>query len=190
MNTPTTPTPPSRACPNCGSRECGLICRFGTHGNYRHGHARPGKETRTYHSWRSMMMRCYYDKCDGYKYWGGRGISVCGAWHDFSNFLADMGEKPHGTTLDRINNDGDYTPKNCRWATPSEQSRNRRNAVYLEAKGDRLTIAEWAKRLGVDQHVIQKRLKRGWPADQAVSVPSRTYPGGRGERGKASTYAR
>jgi len=97
--------------------------------NRRHGHSpRNGKLSLTYHSWQAMKLRCYYPSQPGFKNYGARGIAVCDRWRNsFENFLADMGERPEGKTLDRYpNNDGNYEPGNCRWATLSEQQRNRR----------------------------------------------------------------
>lgn len=98
------------------------------------------RETPTYRSWTSMISRCGNPNNVSWAHYGGRGITICDAWRTFLGFLADMGERPEGKTLDRINNDGNYEPGNCRWATASEQSRNRR--PFLRAlckKGHPLT---------------------------------------------------
>ncbi len=98
----------------------------------KHGHAAGNKLTSTYRSWSSMLTRCYNSNFKDYRHYGGRGIIVCPRWlgeEGFQNFLADMGERPKGTTLDRFpDNDGNYEPSNCRWATPSEQLRNTRKS--------------------------------------------------------------
>lgn len=91
-----------------------------------HGHAKRGQVTREYRTWTMMMQRCYNENYPRYADWGGRGITGCKRWHIFENFLADMGARPIGKTLDRINNDKGYSPKNCQWATDKEQSNNRR----------------------------------------------------------------
>lgn len=95
----------------------------------RHGHASYGKPSRTYKSWRSMLDRCTNPNKDNFAQYGGRGIKVCADWMFFENFLADMGERPEGMTLDRIDSDGHYEPANCRWATLSVQQRNKRPMV-------------------------------------------------------------
>lgn len=111
-----------------GTRSCGCLHHESvTHNGLltRHGHAR-GRRTPEYRSWRGMMQRCYDQHCRAYKWYGARGISVCARWHRFEAFLEDMGSRPDGLTLDRIDNDGNYEPGNCRWVTMKEQLRNRR----------------------------------------------------------------
>ena len=93
-----------------------------------HGHARKRSWTPTYQSWQCMLARCRYRERDNQKKYASRGISVDPVWLSFEQFLRDMGERPPGTTLDRIDSNGNYGPHNCRWATPVQQARNRRNA--------------------------------------------------------------
>ena len=92
--------------------------------------------TKTYGVWHSMIQRCINPNQRSWKYYGGRGIAVCERWHTFANFLDDMGEKPEGRSIDRIDNDGDYEPSNCRWATQSEQNANRRKLKAIEQEGE------------------------------------------------------
>jgi len=105
-----------------------------------HGHAK-GKCSRTYRSWKKMRDRCTNVRHRHYSYYGGRGINVCERWlHSFANFLADMGERPLGTTLDRRENDGNYEPGNCRWATWSQQMRNRRSQASVRRDLSRMEL--------------------------------------------------
>lgn len=102
-----------------------------------------------------------------------RGIVVCEQWsNNFDAFLADMGPRPSPAhSLDRINNDGNYEPSNCRWATQSQQNFNKRNARVLEFRGERLHITEWAKRVGISYRIINMRLKEGWSIEHALTLP-------------------
>jgi hypothetical protein len=104
-----------------------------------------------------------------------RGISVCERWQSFENFLADMGERPPGKTIDRIDNDRGYEPGNCRWATPTEQQNNKRTNHRLAFNGETLTVCEWADRVGVNRMTLFGRLRTGWSVEKALTTPARAY---------------
>lgn len=136
-------------------------------GNIKHG----GTGTLTYKRWASMMARCYLVNSQSYKRYGGIGINVADRWHDFAEFLADMGECPGNEfTLDRINNDEGYSQKNCRWATKIEQARNKKNNRVLCHDGESLCVSAWAERTGLSSQVILMRLKRGWGVDRTLTT--------------------
>lgn len=111
-----------------------LVAHLHAEHRRRHGHAQAGRVSPTYVAWQNMLRRCRPGGPDAYLY-HERGIGVCSRWREsFESFLADMGQKPEGLSLDRTDNDGNYEPGNCRWATPSEQMRNRRSVTVLEGR--------------------------------------------------------
>ncbi len=120
-----------------------------------------------------MMQRCYKPYAPNYKYYGGRGITVCKRWHKFENFYADMGDAPPGLSLDREKVNEPYSKNNCRWATREEQARNRRDNVNLTHLGRTQTQTEWERELGFGKDGIGKRLRRGWPVERAFAESTR-----------------
>lgn len=125
-------------------------------------------------AWRGMINRCCNEKQKSFIHYGGRGIKVCEEWrgaNGFAKFMQDMGDRPEGGTLERINNDGDYEPSNCRWATRQEQALNKRNTRYLSANGVTKPLAEWARDLKCQPAAILHRLKSGMTEQEAVTVP-------------------
>lgn len=100
-----------------------------------HGHHKRGFTTKTYKTWGDMKSRCHNPKATGYAWYGGKGIKVCKKWEDFTGFLEDMGEKPEGLTLDRIDGSKDYSPENCRWATWSQQASNKKPSGISRYRG-------------------------------------------------------
>lgn len=118
-----------------------------------------------------MIQRCTNPNATKFAEYGGRGIAICDRWRNsFEAFLADMGERPgSGFSIDRIDNDGNYEPGNCRWATDDIQSTNKRNNHLIEHDGVRLTLSEWARKIGVHRHTISNRLNAGLPIDQVLA---------------------
>lgn len=135
-----------------------------------HGEAHKTTEWRV---WTKIKERCYNQNHVFYKNYGGRGIKVCERWLvSYLNFLEDMGRKPEGcTSIDRIDNDRDYCKENCRWSTDKEQANNRRSNKMLKYQGETLTMAQLADKIGMDQHTLAKRLRRGYSMEAAVAIP-------------------
>jgi hypothetical protein len=122
-----------------------------------------------YSCWESMKQRCLNPNNKSYHNYGGRGITIYLPWLKYENFKKDMGLRPEGTTLDRINNDLGYFPANCRWATPQEQSLNKRTNHRLSFNGDSLTIKEWSDKLGIPVTTIAKRIISGFTIEEVLS---------------------
>lgn len=164
---------------NNKTRSCGCYQKESRYSHtLRHGNTCGRSSTITYASWQSMIKRCYNKKGKCYKNYGGRGITVCDRWTEektgFVNFLLDMGECPKGLTLDRIENNGNYEPGNCRWATYIEQANNTRNNRFLEYNGKKLTIAQWSRETGINRYALRDRLKRGWSIEDSLTRPIRS----------------
>lgn len=126
--------------------------------------------TSVYGLWNNIMRRCYDAKNPAYKNYGGRGIKVCDRWHDFEKFFEDMGNRPEGFSIDRKNNDAEYSNENCQWSTATEQARNRRDNVFIEINGENKTIAEWSEITGVPYGRINQRRSAGWH-DEDLFIP-------------------
>lgn len=142
-------------------QSCGRVgCRIGTS----HGLS---KKSRAYTRWKTMMARCYNERNESFYRYGSRGIKVCERWHSFVNFLSDMGEPPNGTALDRVNFDGDYSPRNCRWATFKQSTQNRSNTVWVG--GSR--VEEIAKLYNMPVHRVYSRIRHGWSLADIVKYP-------------------
>lgn len=137
----------------------------------KHGHFVNGQGTKTYEAWSAMKARCDNPKNKFYARYGGRGIAYCEAWKVFENFLADMGDAPEGLTLDRKDNDGGYSPKNCRWATWRQQHNNKRNVVRWTLNGITKTRQEWCEEYEINSCTVTNRLKRGWDMEKALTFP-------------------
>ena len=143
------------------------------HGRFRHGHASDAdhgqRHSREYRAWSQAKVRCYNPRRALYPNYGGRGIFMAKVWlDDFAAFLRDMGSCPPGHSLDRINNDGPYSPDNCRWATSTEQNRNSRHTKFLTIGNETKCLSEWADLLGLNRHTVYTRVQRGWSTLNAL----------------------
>lgn len=161
---------------NGNTKSCGclkmekLISRSTTHG-LSGGH---GKNTRLYRVWLHMRCRCLSKTAQDFKYYGGRGIKICAAWAKYENFHAwAVGNGyAENLTLDRKDNNGDYEPCNCRWATRKQQSRNTRQNRIISFGGDKKTVGEWAEITGLGS-TLRMRLHRGWSPERSITTPKR-----------------
>lgn len=141
---------------------------------YRHGHSGRGKFSPEYHSWASMWQRCTNPKRYGYKHYGGKGVTVCPEWKDFVVFLRDMGPRPRGFSLERVDVNGNYEPRNCKWASTTEQARNSVQVVWVELGGVRKRLVEWCDELCISINTVRDRVKHyGMDYATALTTPNR-----------------
>jgi hypothetical protein len=151
---------------SCGCLSKSILRQKNTVHGYSH--------TKIHTLWCEMMRRCTIETRREYKNYGGRGITVCDEWKEFQVFLTDMGERPDGCSLDRIDNDKGYSKENCRWATIKEQSRNKRTNKILTIGGVSKTAIEWSEQPNaVKYYNIIVRLAAGWSDEDAVFKPTR-----------------
>lgn len=153
-------------------KSCGCLLAEFSAKIKKHGMSGPGKSSE-YGIWIAMRQRCKNPKNKNFHHYGGRGITVCERWDDFSNFIADMGPKPSNQhSLDRIDNNKGYSPENCRWSNKVEQMRNTRSCVMIPCFGKEMTATEWSHETGVPAGTIIARLKRGWSVKTALFMPT------------------
>lgn len=140
------------------------------HGNVTHGWS----DTPEYRVWQTMKDRCINPDAVGYENYGGRGIRVCAEWlAGFEPFIAAMGWRPGPSfSIERIDNNGNYEPGNCRWASRREQNNNSRNCRFISWRGETHTVVGWAEKLGLSVRALRDRLSRGWSHDEALGTPT------------------
>lgn len=150
-----------------GTKSCGCLRN---EMRIKHGHRFSSRSTAEYSSWCNMHLRVKDSKNPGFKNYGGRGIKICQRWEKFENFLEDMGPRPTAKhSIDRVDNNKDYCPENCRWATRSEQNRNTRQNHYLSYGGETKCLADWCNSLGLSKSAVGQRLRRGCSLEEALN---------------------
>ena len=153
---------------SCGCRNREVVAARST----KHGHACRGRVAREHRIWRSMLKRCSSPRDPAYKHYGGRGIKVCQRWrgkNGFQNFIADMGPCPDTLTLDRLENNKGYSPKNCAWRTRRDQSRNTRQTRMITFQNKTQCIQDWAEETGIGRGTLAWRLNNEWPVASALT---------------------
>lgn len=154
------------------TRSCGCLKIEGitSRGKSNKTHGRTGSSE--YKTWQSMRDRCTNEKNSNYSRYGGRGISVCTEWDSsFESFYRDMGPRPDGMSLDRENNDGNYNPRNCRWANIQTQNSNKSTNRYFLYQGETITKAELSRRTGIPVATIDTRIRGGWDDTRIINTP-------------------
>lgn len=150
------------------TRFCSRRCQNSVCANRRHGHAQGSRHSPTHAAWANMIARCQPDHKDHARYFD-RGIRICERWQVFDCFLADMGERPSNTSLDRRKNDRGYEPDNCRWATARQQAQNRRTTWLITYRDKTQPLIEWARELGVTPTRISRAIKRLGSIEAAIA---------------------
>jgi hypothetical protein len=137
-----------------------------------HGYSRAGgAKQATYKIWSAMLQRCNNPNCNKFKRYGGRGITVCREWYTFENFITDLGERPNGLSLERVDNNGNYCKENCKWASPITQAHNRENNRLISFQGETKCLSEWARHVGITISSLTYRINNGWDTERALLTP-------------------
>lgn len=159
----------SRCTKSCGCLDRDVMAtRSLTHGESR------GGRTPEYQTWKQIKQRCLNPNNPKFKDYGARGITVCSEWRaDYTRFLRDMGRRPKGCSIERLNNDGDYSPGNCVWAMPQQQSHNKRSTLRLTFNGETNTLTEWAIATGIPAKLLYTRIRHNWPTESILTEPKR-----------------
>ena len=161
-------------------KSCGCLHQENIENNlFKHGYSVKSNVavSRTYKALLDARDRCYNKRVRNYSGYGGRGIKVCDRWlgnDGIHNFVEDMGIRPEGMSLDRVNNDGPYSPDNCRWASLKEQNNNKSNNHFLTYKNETKTLSQWASILDVDMRILSARSIRGWSDEKVIETPIRS----------------
>ena len=159
---------------NGHTKSCGCLKVSSAALRIKHGYARQGKRGSSLYSiYRDMRTRCENSNYKEFYLYGGRGINVCQRWRNgFIYFLEDMGERPQGMTIERIDVNADYSPSNCKWATQIEQANNKRNSVFLTYNGETLTIAQWSIKLKINAGTLYSRNSKGYSVENILTHKS------------------
>lgn len=155
-------------------KSCNMCAkRLRAESKIKHGHAKHGEISRTWQIWSGMKNRTCKDRCHSskkYRDYAARGITVCGRWMSFENFLSDMGECPDGMQIDRIDNDGNYEPSNCRWASLKDQANNKRGSRKITHNGITMTISQWAEKMNVFRYSLSRKIAKGFDLETAIKL--------------------
>jgi len=154
------------------TQSCGCLQKERTgQASFKHGFS----HTNIHNIWMGIIQRCTDINSSSYKNYGGRGIKISDEWLDFTVFLSDMGDKPKGLTIDRKNNNGDYSKENCHWVDRKQQANNRRSSKLLTYKNETMTQSQWEDKYNMRKGMLWERLNRGWTLERALLTPPKTF---------------